>query len=399
MLVTGYFSQTITIKTSEKITSQGIKNYQDEKEAWVKGIRVRINPMLGKSDVDMSLRNYATVSTGPNDSIPMFNFLDRVGEACDRMAQQDPDRVKIQQIAAMVYKDIPPYHPIIKPLLCVLAISAIIGMVGFAIASQPVMWVGGVPFFFTVLLLCKTGATRKQIQVAREIDTLLLQLKRCVPEVNLEILLSENEIIDRLRKQGFTMTDVPRDCRCLFHVFAGQLSEQDMRHYEDWASRNDIEKANFLRQIAMEREDAFMKKFQDGNLPSEEMDITWINEFYKDMQQEFGAPKNRVRELSKTVPFNDKFQFVLSNFARYRSETARERCFAGTTEAIALSTIFERDVIFYGQDTASQEQTTVNEKGEVLPYFSSNRYPNSSPIYIFQSDRASHYQLLKKVRT
>ncbi|MFI5343793.1 MAG: hypothetical protein ACHQUC_06185 [Chlamydiales bacterium] len=209
--------------------------------------------------------------------------------------------------------------------------------------------------------------------------------------------MNDPQIIDNLRLQGFMEPiECGSDGSCLLHSIAPQIEERDMLgpQWREWVAFGKSQRANKLREIAMAEEKEFILTI-DGkgveSLPDDER--VWIEEFYKDIRQEFGASSAGIRTDAKETSFIEKLRYVREQFILYQERTSQPNNWTGTSEMIALSRVLKRPVEMYGNDFASSEYVTL-EKGRVQPYFR-RAIGEGVPIRIFQTGGGGHYRQLK----
>lgn len=212
-------------------------------------------------------------------------------------------------------------------------------------------------------------------------------------------VLTDEQIIEKLLAQGFEQPrPTPKDGRCLFHSIALQLTEEDFAIAKIDPTASEIDKANRLRNLAMEMGDRFFDEISRTSIDDiKEETLVRLDEFYKDILEENGETKENIRARSRTTSKEDKYKFFLENYQEYKAKTSRETNWAGTSEAISLACLFDRGVIFYGQDFASRENVGLSAEGYVKPYFAFKSYLCSRPIIrIFQRGGGGHYEYLPR---
>lgn len=219
--------------------------------------------------------------------------------------------------------------------------------------------------------------------------------------------LGDQDIIAFLLQQGYgAPVEKGSDGRCLFRSMASQIEEEDLAlvpssypgtmPFAQWETLSLVEKSDLLRTWAMESERLFMSSLSDqiGDLSA--ADLEWIGEFYKDMVQELEHMSySHLRSRFQSTDFEEKLRYCKEHFSDYYARTKRPTNWAGTTELIALSRLFQRAVEAFGNDFASSEWVSYTSDGKVLPYYSSKgRLPK---ISIFQCHGGGHYRLLPRV--
>lgn len=232
--------------------------------------------------------------------------------------------------------------------------------------------------------------------------------------------LNDEEIINNLLKQGYSRPiEEGGDGRCLFWSILPQITEADVvkgeaskyaNYFEGWknlpANSADDDKLDRLRQMALAEEEDFLKPLSASSKadmakfsPDQKMRIF---ELYKDMIQELRhlAPDSVRKHLAELELNSDaeevlyqQFVYCKNSFKEYKSKTQQKYNWAGTSELIAIGRILECDVKAFGQDT---EPSSLDEKGNVLPYFSSGG-GSSTPIVVFQCNGGGHYRRLERI--
>jgi hypothetical protein len=220
------------------------------------------------------------------------------------------------------------------------------------------------------------------------------------------VTMTDGEIIANLVSQGFAKPiEKGSDGRCLFQSIAPQITDDDLYQAkiydpsfactsEKWTKMNLQEQADLLRKWAMAEEAFFFSKLPEDYESLSPEKKTWIQELYKDMLQQIeGLPASAVPQRCAANNDSDKFLYCKQHFQQYLEETSTSTNWAGTSEVIALSRVFQRDARLFGRNLATSFSVRLSDGGYVLPYFETTgkRVP---PITIFQCNGGGHYKLL-----
>ncbi|PJD94364.1 MAG: hypothetical protein CK425_11560 [Parachlamydia sp.] len=220
--------------------------------------------------------------------------------------------------------------------------------------------------------------------------------------------MDDSSIIKQLNNQGFSSpVDKGGGGRCLFLSIAPQITQADfleaaaMPHlqpllssFPDWQNLSAHQQADLLRTLALEAESHFFNTLPTDSKDLKPDDWDWIRELYKDMLQEIQhLTFANIREQAAKATDLEKFDYCKMNFAPYKSRTIRPTNWAGTSELIALSKIFNRQTLAFGQDYASSEKVWVDPHKNILPYHQ-RLVGRTPPIAIFQTHGGGHYRLL-----
>ena len=225
----------------------------------------------------------------------------------------------------------------------------------------------------------------------------------------IKVKWDDQTIIKNLIQQGFgSPVDKGGDGRCLFRSISPQITEEDcivastiphiqslLCSFDEWSSYNLLEQSDLLRRLAMAEESYFFSSLSE-DMALDEEGLKWIRELYKDMLAEIEHPLNfRLRETVRNTTDLEKYTYCRNHFSAYKASTSRPTNWAGTSELIALSRVFNRQTMAFGQDFASSKKVRLDQEGNVLPY---HNWPcgTNPPIVVFQTNGGGHYQLLPK---
>jgi len=225
---------------------------------------------------------------------------------------------------------------------------------------------------------------------------------------NTSTQMDDQSIIQQLTTQGFGLPEEKGGGgRCLFLSIAPQLTEADFAHaisiphlnpllcsFPEWINLSAIEQADLLRTIALEAESHFFRTLPVNPKDLIAEDLDWIRELFKDMIQElkYSSFDDLRKQVAATSDL-EKFEFCNQNFETYKKRTIRPHNWAGTSELIALSKVFNRQTMAYGQDYASSEKVLLDSDKNVLPYYH-RQAGKTPPIVVFQLNGGGHYRLL-----
>lgn len=226
--------------------------------------------------------------------------------------------------------------------------------------------------------------------------------------------MTDPEIIQNLVLQNYSRPiEKGGDGRCLFLSVASQITKKDLvqafllEHldgicgFAQWSELSLGEQADHLRKWAMQEENHFFTNLPSTVQELNEDDLNWIREFYKDMLQELkglgtsnSGQMKLLHEMITESSDEQKYECCKNNFEEYSQNTSRQFNWAGTSELIALSRIFNRATMAFGQDYASSNEVKLDENNNVLPYH--HRPLGSTPaIVVFQCNGGGHYKMLK----
>jgi hypothetical protein len=221
--------------------------------------------------------------------------------------------------------------------------------------------------------------------------------------------MTDPEIIHNLVLQNYSKPiEKGGDGRCLFLSIASQITEEDIDNvfprrlsFCDWSKLSLGGQADELRKLAMARETIFFDTLPLNVLDLTQDELVWVRELYKDMLQELNkmssSNSDHMQLLHKMITENSdelKLEYFKKNFLDYRKKTSQQFNWAGTSELIALSRVFNRETVAYGQDYASSDRMRIDKNGNVLPYHH-RMFGRTPAIVVFQCNGGGHYKMLK----
>lgn len=297
--------------------------------------------------------------------------------------------------------------------LCGLVLAALniahlfgpVGSSGFIVSLS----CGGAIFLGSLIVIAlscqapkrKTERSPIRKEIPRKISTTLPSPITTSSPTKKSRKLSDGEIIKNLEKQGYVGPfEEGGGGRCLFFSIVPQITQTDIdqvdtaynSYFHDWGNLSKEEQADRLRQVALAEEAEFMKNLDTNNLDAPAQ--VRIRELWKDMKEELEHLGHfKISRLFASTSIVEMGDYCKREFDRYKSNTERSTNWAGTSELIAIGRIFKRQVIAFGQDFASGDNSHLDEQDHVLPYFSTAKTA-LSPIVIFQCHGGGHYKRL-----